>query len=141
MALKSTLFAMALTLVPSQSSSAASSRSVFARHDPQDRLSNTVIRKLGNVRVKRSNYSIYSLDFVNPVSLHGQQRIGIIKNGRFFAGAYQCTLGPHDGKLTIGKDRITVRDHGQTFVIHFTEKGPSRNLHFCGESSGWENSI
>jgi hypothetical protein len=122
---------------------ATNPRAVFAQHDPQGRLPNTTIRKLGVVRVKATTYTIYYLDFSNPVSLHGMQQIAIIKNGSQFAGAYQCSLGsgPDEGKLVIGKDRLTVRIFGMTFVIGFDEKGPTRNKYFCGEGWGWENSI
>ena len=123
------------------STSAADPKAIFARHDPQNRLPNTTIKQLGTVRVGDVIYSIYYLDFSNPVSLHGQQRIAVIRNGTQFAGAYECTLGPDDAQLTIGKARLTVRSFGMTFVIRFNEKGPSRNRYFCGEGSGWEDGI
>jgi hypothetical protein len=125
------------------SSRASDPRAVFARHDPEGRLPNTTIRKLGVVRVRAASYSIYYLDFSNPVSLHGLQQIAIIKNGSQFAGSYVCPLGtgPDEGKLTIGKDRLMVKICGMTFVIRFDEKGPTRNKYFCGEGSGWDNSI
>ncbi|MDE2411075.1 MAG: hypothetical protein KGM18_04785 [Sphingomonadales bacterium] len=128
---------------PVVASPAANLKSVFAAHDPYDRLPNTAIRALGTVRVKSSTYSIYYLEFVNPVSHHGQQRIAIIKNGMGFAGAYQCTLGPGDAKLIIGRDRFTVwvQDIHEPFVVKFDQRGPTRNAFFCGEGSGWEDSI
>jgi hypothetical protein len=118
-------------------------RTVFAKHDPQGRLPNTNIQKLGTVRVKSTIYSIYYLDFSNPVSPHGQQRIAIIKNGTEFSGAYECPLGDgrDEGQLVIGKDRLTVGIYGMTFVIRFDEKGPTRIKYFCGEGSGWEDGI
>jgi hypothetical protein len=124
-------------------SPAANPRSVFATHDPYGRLPNTAIRKLGAVRVKESTYVIYYLEFVNPASHHGQQRIAIIKNGKIFAGAYQCTLGPYDAKLIVGKDRLTVwvRNVREPFVVKFDQRGPTRNAFFCGEGSGSEDSI
>ena len=123
--------------------SAANPRAVFARYDPQGRLPNTAIRKLGAVRVRSTTYSIYYLNFSNPVSLHGLQQIAIIRNGTQFAGAYQCPLGEgeYEGKLSIGKDRLTVKIFGMSFVIRFDENGPTRNKYFCGEGSGWQNSI
>lgn len=122
---------------------AADPRAVFARHDPYGRLPNTKIRKLGVIRVKAVTYDIYYLDFSNPVSLHGLQQIAIIKNEDQFAGAYVCSLGesPIEGRYFIGKDRLTVKIFGMTFVIRFDEKGPSRNKYFCGEGSGWDNNI
>lgn len=135
------LISFALALGASPALAANNPRAVFAAHDPEGRLPNTRIRKLGKLHVNRSTYSVYYLDFVNPVSLHGQQRIAIIRNGIEFSGAYQCALGPHDAKLTIGKNRLTVRADGRAFVISFSDRGPSHNLHFCGESSGWQNSI
>lgn len=90
-----------------------------------------------------SEYEIYYLQFVNPVSRHGQQRIAIIKDGANFAGAYQCTLGPDDAKLIVGEDRITVwvQNMREPFVIKFDKRGPTHNAFFCGEGSGWEDSI
>jgi hypothetical protein len=118
-------------------------RTVFARHDPQSHLPNTKIRKLGVVRVKAAAYDIYYLDFSNPVSLHGLQQIAIIRNGNQFAGAYTCTLGggASEGRLFIGKDRLTVKIFEMTFVIPFDEKGSGRNKYFCGEGSDWDNNI
>jgi len=93
--------------------------------------------------VKASTYVIYYLEYVSPLSHHGQQRIAIIKNGTSFSGAYQCTLGPRYARLIIGKDRLTVlvQDVHDPFVIKFDQRGPTRNAFFCGEGSGWENSI
>ena len=118
-------------------------RTVFAKHDPQGRLPNTRIHRLGTIRVRNSAYAIYYLDFSNPVSLHGQQRIAVIKNGGTFMGSYQCTLGrgPDEGRITFGSDRLTVRREGMTFVIRFDERGPTKDKYFCGEGSGWEDGI
>lgn len=138
------LLAVLLTVIAQPASAGdRNPRPVLAQHDPQGRLPNTDIRKLGTIRVRAATYTIYYLDFSNPVSLHGQQRIAIIKNGTQFAGAYQCTLGVgrDEGKLVIGKDRLTVKVFEMTFVIRFDEKGPTRNKYFCGEGSGWQNSI
>ncbi len=95
------------------------------------------------MKVEASTYVIYYLEFVNPVSRHGQQRIAIIKNGNSFAGAYQCTLGPEDAQLIIGKDRLTVwvQNIREPFVVRFDQRGPTRNEFFCGEGSGWEDTI
>jgi len=136
-------FAMTLSGAPAAATSVDDARSVFAAHDADGRLPNTVIRKLGTVRVKTSTYSVFYLKYVNPVSRHGQQRIAIIKNGISFAGAYQCTIGPNDARLIVGKDRLTVWVKGvqEAFVIKFDERGPTRNAFFCGEGSGWEDSI
>jgi len=121
----------------------ADPRTVLTQHDPQGRLPNTKISKLGTIQVKTATYSIYYLDFSNPVSLHGLQQIAIIRNGTQFMGAYVCTLGEgeHEGKLFIGKDRLTVRIFGMAFVIRFNEKGPTRNKYFCGEGFGWDDAI
>jgi hypothetical protein len=78
---------------------------------------------------------------VNPVSHHGQHRIAIIRNGNQFAGAYQCWLGEGRARLMIEEDKLTVHEGGLSFVIQFDEHGPSRNEYFCGESSGWEDTI
>ena len=120
---------------------AKSPRQVFAAHDPDGRLPNTKIERLGKVAVKGATYSIYYLTFVNPASHHGQQRIAIIRNGHHFAGAYQCWLGDGGARLVIGKDRLTAYVEDLVFVIKFDGRGPSRNKYFCGEGSGWENGI
>ncbi len=114
---------------------------VFSAHDRDGRLPNTEIQELGVVNIQEDTYSIYYLTFVNPVSRHGQHRIGIIRNGNQFVGAYQCWLGDGGARLVIGKDRLTVYEGGLAFVIQFDENGPSRNAYFCGEGSGWEDSI
>lgn len=128
-------FALTLSGAPVVASSVDDARSVFAAQDPQGRLPNTVVRKLGTVKVITSTYSIFYLEFVNPVSRHGQQRIAIIKNGTSFAGAYQCTLSPNDARLILGKDRLTlwVRGIEDPSVVRFDEHGPTRNQFFCGE--------
>jgi hypothetical protein len=122
---------------------------VLRAHDPDGRLPHTKIERRGAVRAYGSEYAIYYLNFTNPRSRHGQQRIAIIKNGREFMGAYQCTLGKGqwDATMVIKKDRIRVflnnspKDHRSAFEIRFTKRGPSRNRYFCGEGSGWENGI
>ena len=129
--------------MPAAASTANNPRHVLSAHDPQGRLPDTAIRKLGTVRVNVATYAIFYLEFVNPVSRHGQQRIAIVKNGTSFAGAYQCTLGPRSARLEVGVDRLTVWVHDipEPFVIEFDERGPSRHAFFCGEGSGWEDSI
>lgn len=127
----------------------AQARTAFAAHDPDGRLPNTRIELRGTIRVGGSKFAIYYLNFVNPRSLHGQQRIAVIKNDREFMGAYQCTLGRSrwDATMVVKNDRILVflnsmATNGQDpFVIRFTEQGPSHNRYFCGEGSGWEYSI
>lgn len=126
-------------------------RSVFKNHDPDGRLRYTEINKLGTVTVRRAVFSIYYLNFTNPISRHGQQRISIIKNGRDFMGSYHCSLWLGSGQsprgeptIKIGKDRITVKVPNfppDEFVIRFSEHGPTRNRFFCGEGSGWAASI
>src|SRR5437763_699791 len=65
-------------------------RAVFAKHDPNGNLPNTRITRLGVIRVRSAAYTIYYLEFSNPISLHGQSRISIIKNDRQFMGSYEC---------------------------------------------------
>ena len=136
-------FAAILLGTSAAAPSTANPRSVFAAHDPHGRLPNTAIRKFGTVRVKGSAYASYYLEFTNPASRHGQQRIAIIKNGTSFAGTYQCTLGPGNATLIVGTDRVTVwvKNMRKPFVIKFDQRGPTRNAFFCGEGSGWEGSI
>ena len=131
----------ALTMGMPSAVSAISPGNVFSAHDPEGRLPNTQIRELGAVHVKGATYSIYYLTFVNPISRHGQHRIAIIRNGSEFAGAYQCWLEQGGARLVIGEDRLTVYADGLTFVIRFDERGPAKEPSFCGEGSGWENSI
>lgn len=106
------LFALSLWIVALPApSGAANPRTVFAQHDPEGRLPNTEIKELGTIHVRGATYSIQYLEFSNPVSLHGQERIAIVKNGAQFAGAYECALGTgrDEGKLVVGKDRLTVK--------------------------------
>ncbi|MBL8656461.1 MAG: hypothetical protein JNJ92_03765 [Altererythrobacter sp.] len=136
-------FAAFLLSPPVAASTADNARTVFAAHDPENRLPHIAIKQLGTVRVRAATYRIYYLEFVNPATRHGQQRIAIVKNGTSFAGTYQCTLGPRDARLIVGADRLTVwvQNMPEPFVIKFDERGPTRNAFFCGEGSGWENSI
>lgn len=80
---------LCLVTTPS-TASAKDPREVFATHDPNGRLPNTNIEKLGMLQVEGVSYSIYYLTFVNPESRHGQHRTAIIRNGNEFSGAYQC---------------------------------------------------
>lgn len=114
---------------------------LFAEHDPYGRLPNTKILKLGELIVSPNVYAIYYLTFVNPVSRHGQHRIAIIRNSTEFMGAYQCWLEEGGAELTIGEDRLSVLVGEAEFVIEFDEHGPSHNEYFCGEGTGWEDSI
>jgi hypothetical protein len=130
-------------------------RAVFAKNDHNGRLANTKITELGIIRTKGVRYSVYYLEFVNPISHHGMQQIAVIRNGKEFSGSYQCSLGVDQyggAKLTVGKDRLTVRLYDgvnrpslpanqYTFVIRFDAKGPTKNKYFCGEGSGWQDSI
>ncbi len=50
-------------------------------------------------------------------------------------------LGRGEGKLVVGKDRLTVMRDGMNFVIRFNARGPTRNRYFCGEGSGREDAI
>lgn len=120
---------------------ATNPRAVFAQHDPDGRLPNTHISKLGVIHVGEVRYDIYYLDFENPVSLHGQQRIAMIRNRDRFAGAFECMLENGHGKLFFGKDRLTIRIYGLKFVVRFDRKGPTRDKYLCGEGSGWQDSI
>jgi hypothetical protein len=124
-------------------------QAILAKHDPDRRLPNTTIEHRGSIKIGGATFDIYYLEFVNPESLHGQQRIAVVRNHKDFMGAYQCTLGSSrwDATLDFQPNQILVtmndrpRDKQEPFVIQFTERGPSRNPYFCGEGSGWENSI
>ena len=131
-----------LAVVMPPTAGAKSPEIVFSAHDPEGRQPNTHIRHLGALHVHGVTYSIYYLTFVNPVSHHGQHRIAIIRNGNQFVGAYQCWLEEGGARLVIGKDRLTVYEGGLTFVIRFDDRGPTdKESSFCGEGSGWQNSI
>ncbi len=114
---------------------------VLARHDPYGRLPHTKVELLGKVRTRTASYAVYYLEFVNPLSHHGQQRIAIIANGSRFSGAYQCTLGPSGAAIRFARDRFTVSDRFSSWVVRFNGQGPTRYRYFCGEGSGWENAI
>ena len=64
-------------------------RAIFARHDPDGRLANTRIRFAGSTRIGRNLYRVYDLNFTNPISHHGMQRVAVVLNGRTFLGSYQ----------------------------------------------------
>jgi hypothetical protein len=121
--------------------SAADPRTVFSHHDPESRLPNTHISKLGVVHVGDVRYDIYYLDFENPVSLHGMQQIAMIRNGTRFAGAFECMLEDGRGKLFFRNRRLIIRIYGMTFVVRFDKNGPTQNKYLCGEGSGWQNGI
>jgi hypothetical protein len=131
------------------SATTPSIRAILSQHDPEGRLPHTIVEQRGTIRVGRAKFTILYLNFTNPISHHGQQRIAIIRNNREFAGAYQCTLSTRRGDATmvIRNQKVLVylndlpRVGEAPFVITFTERGPSRNTYFCGEGSGWENSI
>jgi hypothetical protein len=135
------LAAVATSDVVVAGSQGAGPRAVFAKHDPIGRLPHTKIEKLGTVRVRKSMFDIYYLDFTNPVSLHGMQRIAVIKNGKDFMGSQVCTLGREDGKILIGRDRMTVKSYGHSSVMRFDEKGPRPNRYLCAEQTSWERNI
>ena len=116
-------------------------RAILARHDPDGRLPHTSVKLLGKVRTRTASYAVYYLEFVNPLSHRGQQRIAIIANGSRFGGAYQCTLGTGGASIRFARDRFTVSDHFSSWVVRFNGRGPTRYRYFCGEGSGWENAI
>lgn len=131
-------------LIATMASAAASKApsQVFAAHDPEGRLPHTTIERLGQIRVDTATFTIFYLTFVNPVSRHGQHRIAIIRNGEQFIGSYQCWLGEGGAKLVIGSDRLVVHEGGLEFVVHLNHLGPTEKAKaFCGEGTGWENSI
>ena len=120
---------------------APSPRAVLAKHDPERRIPHTIIDQLGTIRHGNAKYAIYYLNFTSPVSHHGQQRIAVIKNGTTFVGSHQCTLGREQGKIVVSADRVTVTLFGKTSAIRFGGRGPIVDKFFCGESSGWVQSV
>ncbi|WP_162789501.1 hypothetical protein [Altererythrobacter sp. ZODW24] len=60
---------------------------VFSQNDCCGRLDNTKIVKVGDAKVGKRIYSVFDLDFINPKSRHGMQRIAIIE-GDQFRGSY-----------------------------------------------------
>ena len=67
---------------------AQDARALFAKHDEDGRLANTDIEKVGDIHVGSRTFSIFDLNFTNPVSRHGMQHVAILE-GQKFLGAYQ----------------------------------------------------
>jgi CxxC motif-containing protein (DUF1111 family) len=126
--------------IPLSSIHAQSPREVFALHDPQHRMPNTSISRVGQVHVGDVVFAVYFLNFVNPVSRHGQQRVAVIKNGKMLAGSVQCTLMKR-GDIVVERRQVTVTSEGLTSVIRFTLKGPRPDKYFCGEATVWEKNV
>jgi hypothetical protein len=66
----------------------ANASKILANHDPQERFPNTDVKKVGILKTAGRLYEIYSLDFSNPISLHGMQRVAIIEGSKL-VGTYQ----------------------------------------------------
>ena len=134
------LAASLVTATPSPATSVIDVRTIFARHDPDDRIDHTAIKRLGYIRVANSTFAIYLLNFSNPVSKHGQQRIAVIKGGLTFLGSQQCTLldAQH---VKIDRDRVTVTMDGLKSVIRFRDGLAMPDRFFCGEEGGWGKGI
>lgn len=134
------LAASLVTVTPSLAATATDVRTILARHDPEHRIDHTSIQRLGSIRVAKSTFAIYLLNFTNPVSKHGQRRIAIIKGGLTFLGSQQCTL--LDAKhVKIDRDRVRVTMDGLKSVIRFRDRRAMPDRFFCGEEGGWEQII
>ena len=101
---------------------------------------NTSIARVGRIHVGKIVFAIYYLNFVNPVSRHGQQRVAVIRNGKVFAGSTQCGLMKR-GDIVIKGRRVMVASYGLTSVIRFTGNGPIADKYFCGEEMNWEQNV
>jgi hypothetical protein len=84
---------------------AKTARLIFSSHDPHGRFPNTTITKVGTIDAEKRRYDIYELNFVNPVSRHGQQRVAIIQNSKFI-GSYQT----NGAKIQIVKGGLSFYD-------------------------------
>jgi hypothetical protein len=84
---------------------ATTARQIFSSHDPHGRFPNTKITKVGTIDAEKQSYEIYELNFVNPVSRHGQQRVAIIQNSKF-VGSYQT----NGAKIQIVKGGLSFHD-------------------------------
>ena len=93
------------------------------------------------MRIADSSFTIYYLSFTNPASQHGQQRIAIIRNDRTFVGSFLCTLAREEGKISIGRRQITIKQNGDTWIVPFSSNGPTKTRHMCGDDSRLEDSI
>jgi hypothetical protein len=60
---------------------------LFAKYDCCGRLEHSEIRTVGDIRSGGRTFTIYSLWFVNPQSLHGMRRLAVAE-GRRFRGSY-----------------------------------------------------
>jgi hypothetical protein len=132
---------LATASVPIEAAYPVGPRALFAKYDPEGRLRNTTIERLGTIRIGNSTFAIYYLNFTNPRSRHGQQRITIVKNGNRFIGSYQCTLAREEGKISVGRDRLTIHQDGSKWTIPFNTSGPTKTKHVCSDDSQLERSI
>ena len=138
------LFLLAGTmLAPStiaRSSEIGNVRAVFARHDPDGRLPNTRIKFAGSIRIGRDHFRVYDLNFTNPISRHGMQRVAIILNGRRFLGSYQT-----DGQTISVRGRriFSSPDSFCRAETSFSLKGPrlSRQVVFACDLRHLEDTI
>ena len=79
-----------LTKLEAHAMTLAEAKPVLAAHDSEGRFRYTLIKKVGNAHVKGRIFSIFDLNFINPVSQHGMQLVAILE-GRRFLGAYQTS--------------------------------------------------
>jgi hypothetical protein len=79
-------------------------KQILSLHDPERRFASTKFRKVGVLESAEKQFEIYELNFVNPISRHGMQRVAIVEDSRFI-GSYQT-----DGA------EISVRENGLRFV-------------------------
>lgn len=76
-------------------------RTILTGYDDNDRLTHSRITKVGDVQVGNRHYSVFDLDFTNPVSNHGMQQVAIFEGG-VFRGSFQT-----DGAaISIAADKI-----------------------------------
>lgn len=123
-----------------------SARAIFAKHDRNGRFKWTKIKKLGDVHVGRTTYSIYNLSFVNygAASLHGMQQVSIIRDGRIFVGSYLDVAEPavaiRGRNVLMGIQHINEETFPRTsFTIG--KSGPPQRVLLTGAFHTLENSI
>lgn len=135
-----TIAASVASATPSWATSTTRVKAIFAKHDPERRIDHTSIKRLGIIRTRKSAFAVYLLNFTNPISHHGLQRIAVIRDGSTFIGSQQCAM-VSIGQIKVERDRVAVTMDGMTSLIRFRAGRPVPDRYFCGEESRWEHVI
>ena len=97
------------------------------------------IRFAGNVRQGRNDYKIYTYHGVFKAAVvdHGVNWIIVVLNGSVVLGGYQI---PMPTRCRVHRDRVFCDAKSLGRVIHFTKRGPRRQIWFDGEVQQFQRS-